>query len=112
MSPDDRWRLLHMAEASEQALEFLRDRARDDLESDTMLRMALARAVEIVGEAASKVSPAGREELSDIPWSEIIGMRHRIVHAYFDLNLNILWNTVRSEMPKLLAQLRPHLDSE
>lgn len=101
-----------MAEACEQALAFVANRDRADLETDAMLRMALARAIEIVGEAASKVSLSGRAELPDIPWPEIVGMRHRIVHAYFDLNLAILWNTVQLALPDLVAQRRRHLDSE
>lgn len=112
MSPDDRWRLIHMAEACEQALAFVAGRDRADLDEDAMLRMALARVIEIVGEAASKVSPPGRAELPEVPWPEIVGMRHRIVHAYFDLNLDVLWNTVSLALPDLLAQLRQRLSSE
>ena len=98
-----------MAEACQQALAFVATRARPDLDTDVMLRMALARAIEIVGEAASKVSPSGRQEIHDLPWPEIVGMRHRIVHAYFDLNLDVLWNTVQLALPDLLSRLRPHL---
>jgi uncharacterized protein with HEPN domain len=99
-----------MVEACEHAMAFASGREREDLESDVMLRMALARAVEIVGEAASKVSVQGRSELAALPWPEIVGMRHRIVHAYFDLNLDILWQSVQREMPTLLAQLHAVLE--
>ena len=60
MSPDDRWRVGHMIDAASQALSFVEGRKREDLESDPMLRLALTRAVEIVGEAATQVSEAGR----------------------------------------------------
>lgn len=68
MSPNDRYRLRHMAEAAEAALQFVQGRRREDLDHDRQLVMALTRAVEIVGEAATQVSAAGRTELPDIPW--------------------------------------------
>ena len=107
MSPDDRWRVGHMIEAAETALEFVAGRSRADLDTDAMLRMALTRAVEIVGEAASQVSDAGRSELAGVPWPQIVGMRNRLVHAYFEINRDILWDTVQLALPGLLAQLKP-----
>ena len=89
MSPDDRWRVAHMIEAAEQALAFVAGRHRTDLDTDAMLRLALTRAVEIVGEAASQVSDAGRLELANVPWSQIVGMpnrpRHNLAHKPRDL---------------------------
>jgi uncharacterized protein with HEPN domain len=107
MSPDDRWRVGHMIEAAEAALEFAAGRSRADLDGNAMLRMALTRAVEIVGEAASQVSDAGRAELPGLPWAQIVGMRNRLVHAYFDINRDILWDTVQLALPELLAKLKP-----
>jgi uncharacterized protein with HEPN domain len=112
MSPDDRWRLSHMVEAAEQALAFVRGRRREDLDHDAQLAMALTRAVEIVGEAAAQVSEAGRQELPDVPWPAMIGMRNRLVHAYFAINANILWDTVELALPPLLEQLHRALKDE
>jgi uncharacterized protein with HEPN domain len=109
MSPDDRWRVRHMADAAEQALAFVQGRQRADLDTDAMLRLALTRAVEIVGEAAAQVSDAGRNECPDVPWQQIVGMRNRLVHAYFDINADILWDTVLLALSPLLAQLRAAL---
>jgi uncharacterized protein with HEPN domain len=106
MSPDDRWRIGHMIEAAEQALAFVQGRQRADLDSDPMLCLALTRAVEIVGEAAAQVTEGGRGELPAIPWPQIVGMRNRLVHAYFDVNRNILWDTVHRALPVLVAQLK------
>ena len=106
MSPDDRWRLSHRVEAIESAQQFIRGRSRADLDSDRMLLLALTRAVEITGEAASKVTDAGRAELPAVPWQQIVGMRNRLIHAYFDINRNILWDTVILALPPLLAQLK------
>jgi uncharacterized protein with HEPN domain len=112
MSPDDRWRLRHMADAAEQALAFVQGRQRADLDTDAMLRLALTRAVEIVGEAAAQVSGAGRNHCPDVPWQQIVGMRNRLVHAYFDINADILWDTVLLALPPLLAQLRAALEKD
>jgi len=112
MSPDDRWRVGHMIDAASQALAFVEGRKREDLESDPMLRLALTRAVEIVGEAATQVSEAGRREFPGVPWPQIVGMRNRLVHAYFDINQNILWDTVQLALPGLLEQLKTVLESE
>jgi uncharacterized protein with HEPN domain len=112
MSPDDRWRIHHMIDAAEQALAFVQGRNRADLDGDAMLRLALARAVEIVGEAAAQVSEAGRSELAALPWQQIIGMRNRLVHAYFDINRNILWDTVQLALPSMLDQLKAFLATE
>lgn len=112
MSPNDRWRVRHMIDAAEHALTFIQGRNRKDLEGDAMLRLALTRAVEIVGEAAAQVSEAGRDELAAVPWPQIIGMRNRLVHAYFDINRDILWDTVELALPPLLEQLKTALGSE
>ena len=106
MLPDDRWRVRHMVDAAEQALAFIQGRNRVDLDDDPMLRMALTRAVEIVGEAAAQVSEAGRAESPAVPWPQIIGMRNRLVHASFDVNHGVLWDTVQLALPALLTQLR------
>ena len=112
MSPDDRWRIQHMIEAAEAAMKFVHGRKRVELDTDDQLSMALTRAVEIVGEAAARVSGAGRVELPNIPWAQITGVRNRVVHAYFDVNLDILWDTVELALPPLVAQLRAALESE
>ena len=105
MSPDDRARLRHTTDAIDTALKFVEGRSRTDLDADRMLAFALVRAVEIIGEAASKVSTDGRAELPALPWSNITGMRNRLIHAYFDVDLDILWNTVTRALPSLGAQI-------
>lgn len=106
MSPDDHWRVRHMIEAAEQAIAFVAGRERSDLDTDAMLRLALTRAVEVVGEAAAKVTEAGRAELPAVPWLQIAGMRNRLVHACFSINHSVLWDTVQLPLPPLLAQLK------
>ncbi|HLY44961.1 MAG TPA: HepT-like ribonuclease domain-containing protein [Stellaceae bacterium] len=82
-----------MIEAAEAASNFVSGRSRADLESNQMLVFALVRAIEIVGEAASKVSAATRQSSSDVPWTLIVSMRNRVVHAYFDIDREIVWQT-------------------
>jgi uncharacterized protein with HEPN domain len=93
-------------------MDFARSRCPEDLESDLMLQFALVRAVEIVGEAAARVSEQTRVDCPDIPWAPIIGMRNRLVHAYFDINPGILWAAVTEEIPALARLLAHQLDQE
>ena len=70
-----------------------------------MLVLSLVKEVEIIGEAAYRVSEPSRNELPDIPWANVIGMRNRLVHAYFDINLDILWQTLVGDLPLLIPQI-------
>jgi uncharacterized protein with HEPN domain len=106
MQPDDRIRVTHMIEAAEAVEAFVAGRHRADLDTDRMLLFALVRAIEVIGEAASKVSPEIRDTAPAVPWAQITGMRNRLVHAYFDINPNVLWRTAREEVPSLLPLLR------
>jgi uncharacterized protein with HEPN domain len=102
----DEVRLRHMLDAAEQALRFCDGRTRADLDDDVMLRFALVHAVTIIGEAASKISEPTRSALPDIAWPAIIGMRHRLVHAYFDVDADVLWQSVNEKLPSLVERLR------
>ncbi|MEM9553678.1 MAG: DUF86 domain-containing protein [Acidobacteriota bacterium] len=106
MPPEDRVRLLHMIEATETALGFIEGRTRSDLDTDTLLRFALVRAIEIIGEAASRMSREFQDATPDIPWPLIVAMRNRLIHAYFDIDREILWRTATQELPDLLPRLQ------
>jgi uncharacterized protein with HEPN domain len=110
MNRNDRVRLRHLADALDHAIRFVRGRNRNDLDGDDMLLFALVRAIEIAGEAASKVTEETRAELPDLPWAAMIGMRNRLVHAYFDINRDILWTTVTEAAPPLAQRLREILE--
>jgi len=105
MRKDDRIRLQHMLDAAREAREFVRGKKREDLDRDRLLVLGLVKAVEIIGEAAWQVSQDTRNRLPGIPWEDIIGMRHRLVHAYFDIDLEILWRTVQDDLPPLISAL-------
>jgi uncharacterized protein with HEPN domain len=105
MHKDDEIWLQHMLDAAQEAIEFAQGRIYLDLNNDRKLVLALVKDVEIIGEAAYRVTQITRNRLSDIPWDDIIGMRHRLVHAYFDINLDILWRTVQDDLPPLIVVL-------
>jgi len=81
-------------------------RSRADLDSDRMLLFAVVRAIEVVGEAASKLSEEFRAAHPGIPWRAIVGMRNRLIHAYFDIDTETVWETTTQELPPILNQLR------
>jgi len=105
-------RLRHMLDAAEQALGFRQGRSRAELGQDPMLRFALLHAVTIVGEAASHVSAPTRMAMPDVPWRAIVGMRNRLVHAYFDIDADVLWASVNDELPVLVQRLGAALAAE
>lgn len=76
-----------------------------------MLLFALAHAIEILGEAASKVSPEARAAAPQVPWAAIVGMRNRLIHGYFDINTTIVWKTATVEIPELVPLLRALADT-
>jgi uncharacterized protein with HEPN domain len=105
MRADDEIRLRHMLDASREAVSFAKGCERTDLNGNRQLVLALVKDIEIVGEAATQVSKPAQEELRQIPWQQIVGMRNRLIHAYFDINLDVVWNTVKRDLPGLIAQL-------
>jgi uncharacterized protein with HEPN domain len=106
MRPDDLVRIRHMMDAAREAKEFVRGRTRKDLDDDRMLSLALVKCIEIVGEAASRVSEETRVTHSAIPWAAAAAMRNRLVHAYFDVDLDRVWDTVADDLPGLVSVLR------
>ena len=94
-----------MRNAAIEAQGFIAGCNRQTLDSNKMLVFALVRAIEIIGEAAANVSLECRERHPQIPWANIIGMRNRLVHAYFDVDLDILWNTATTKLEPLIEQL-------
>jgi uncharacterized protein with HEPN domain len=84
-------------------------RSRTELSDDAMLAMALTRALEILGEAASRLSDQARLRFADIPCAKMIAMRNRLIHAYFDVDLDIVWTTVTEDLPPLLPVLESAL---
>ena len=105
MAKTDLARLKHMLEAAQVCLEFVDNKNRNALETDKMLSFAVVRALEIFGEAAANVSKPFQQNHPEIPWWAIIGMRNRLIHAYFDIDYDILWQALKHEIPNLIPDL-------
>jgi uncharacterized protein with HEPN domain len=103
---DDRVSLTDMLSHSREAAELLGDLSLKDLGQNRVIQLALTRLVEIVGEAANRVSPEARQRNRGIPWSQIIGMRNRLVHGYDVVDLDLLRRTVKEDLPPLIASLQ------
>ena len=112
MRRDDRSYLLDMLVAARDAVAFTKGLSYGEFATDRRSQLAILKSVEIVGEAASRLSADTKERHPDIPWQEIVGMRNRIVHAYFDIDLRLVWETVDSDLPVLVAQLEPLVPPE
>jgi uncharacterized protein with HEPN domain len=101
-----------MVEAAREALAFVENKTRADVEENRLLALGLMKSLEIIGEAASKVSREGRQAYPGIPWVDIIGMRNRLIHAYVDVDLDILWETVVHDLPSLIPTLETIIATE
>ena len=109
MNNDDTVRLRHMADAAREAIEFAAGRTRTDLDSDRMLVRALTKDIEIVGEAAARVTLETKQAIPSIPWQSIVTMRNRLIHGYFDIDLDMVWSTVTEDLPPLLTEIQNFL---
>ena len=105
MNESDVIRLRHMLDAAREALSFVAGRSSEDLGRDRMLVLALVKEIEIIGEAASRISDESRKALPRIPWPKIIAMRNRLIHAYADVDLSIVWDTLTGALPELQREL-------
>jgi len=102
---NDEVRMRHMLDYSREALELSRDLSREDLDSDRVMELALVRLIEIIGEAASRVSEESRENNPEIPWFQIVSLRNRLVHGYDSVDLDILWEIIQGDLPDLISKL-------
>jgi uncharacterized protein with HEPN domain len=94
------------------ALQFVRDIDRETLETDLLRRYALERALENMGEAARRLSPAFTASVPDAERSRLIGLRNVLAHQYDRIDLSIIWNIVQNHVPHLIAVLSPLLPPE
>lgn len=109
---DDRTRLRHMLEAAQKIITFTKGESRESLEADEKLQLSLIRLVEIIGEAAARMSTDLKQRNSSVPWTAIVGMRNRLIHAYFDIDLDVVWDTVTIAIPDLASQIEAILAEE
>jgi uncharacterized protein with HEPN domain len=106
MSPEDLTRMRHMLESAREAMALIEDKSRQNLDAERILSLALVRLLEIVGEAASRVSQNTRREFFDIPWAQIISLRNRLIHGYDAVDMDVLWEILTDDLPPLIARLK------
>ena len=110
--PDDITRLHHMLDAARNAVQFTRGKSFSSLRENKMLELALTRLLEIIGEAAKEVSEELQATHPEITWHKMSGMRNRLIRGYFDVDQEVVWETVTRELPPLIAQLENILKKE
>jgi len=101
-----------MLDAAREATSFVENKTRADLDTDRQLTLAVLKLIEIIGEAASKVTEQSRQEYPEIAWPMIIGMRNRLIHAYYDIDIDRVWDTVTEDLPPLIEQLERFLSED
>ena len=94
-----------MLDHAKEALALIAGKDKKELQNDRVLELALIRLVEIIGEASAKVTPATQQKFPSIPWSQIIGMRNRLIHGYASVDLDVLWDTIEVDLPPLVSAL-------
>lgn len=105
MRADDLNRIRHMLDAAKEAYSFAEGKSREDLDANRMLVLAVLKDLEILGEAANKVSVETQKKYKNVPWTDIIAMRNRLIHGYFDIDYDIVWETLSEDLPTLIKSL-------
>jgi len=106
---DDEARLLDMLAAAVEAQEFVAGMSREQFFTDRKTQVAVVHSLLVLGEASIHVSDARRSQLPTIAWDEIRGMRHRLAHEYFAVDLAVVWNAIEEYVPPLIAILEHEL---
>ncbi len=112
MQRDDLIRIRHMLDAAKETMSFAKNKTRKDLDNDRMLALSVLKSIEIIGEAASKVTSETRINCPEIPWDNIVAMRNRLIHVYFDIDLDRVWDTITDDLPPLINLLESLISSE
>ena len=99
--PDDPGRLQDILGAIKRIESYMRGTNEKQFKNDLMRQDAIMLQIEIIGEAARNVSTEFQEQHADIPWSEMIGMRNKLVHDYFDIDVSKIWDTTKNDIPQL-----------
>ena len=102
---DDAVRLRQILDHAREASHLVKQRVRADLDQDRVLSLALVQLCQIVGEAASRVSALQRQQHPGVPWAQIIALRNRLIHGYDSIDLDILWQILKGDLPPLITAL-------
>ena len=105
-------RLRDMLDAAKKVRRYVAGHSRKSFDDDELLQLAMQHLVQIVGEAAYKVSRERKAKHPDIPWALVTGMRHHLVHGYSDVDLAVLWVAVTENVPQLISELEKLLGED
>ncbi len=105
MERDDSVLIGHILDTARKIAARVSSLSREQYDRDAELRDAIAYRIQVIGEAASKISPKYRANHPEVPWARVIGMRHRIVHDYLNVNYKILWEAAKNDIPKLIESI-------
>lgn len=103
--PDDRERLGHMLDAARDVVVFVASRRREDIDTDAMLRRAMVNALQVIGEAAARVTDEGRQRVPSLPWGKIVATRNILVHVYWGVDHEQVWKMATVHVPEMIAAL-------
>ena len=103
---DDEISLRHMLDHALEAVDLVKNKKREDLDKERVLNLSLVRLMEIVGEAANRVSQTTKNKTPGIPWAQIISLRNRLIHGYDEVDFDVLWGILRKDMPPLIESLK------
>ena len=98
-------RLKHMLDYAREAVEMAKGQMAKDLDKDRKLVLSLTHLVELIGEAASQVPQEVRGKYPNVPWPKIVSMRNRLIHGYYVVDYDILWDTITEDLPLLITEL-------
>lgn len=107
----DRQRLLHILEAINEIQTYTTNTDIKSFLANSMMRFACIKQIEIIGEAANIITPETKEIFTDLEWKQIIGMRHILVHEYFGVDFDLIWQVIIDDLPALKAKILNVIDT-
>lgn len=112
MLHDDKAHLIDILEAAKLAIGYVTGKSHEDFVSDSQCQDAVIRRVEIIGEAARRVSADTRTKHSELPWDSMMGMRNILIHEYDEVDFDVVWETVQRDLPSLIQKLEKIISSK
>lgn len=112
MQPEDGMRVGHILDAARRVARWLADVSLPEFQANEQLHLAVLFSIQVVGESANNLTDEFKQALPGIPWREIVGMRNRIVHGYFLIDIDIVWEAATIYLPDLALQLSPYAPAE
>jgi uncharacterized protein with HEPN domain len=109
MSREDTVYLKHIRDAIARVEEYIQGVDESAFRKSSLIQDAVIRQIEIIGEAVKRLSPQFRSSCPDIPWQDIAGMRDKLIHDYFGVDIEKVWITTQDDIPQLKSQILPHL---